>query len=73
MGIDHFKMRLRELMLEKGLTPRDIESKVGVSYTIIYKYLHKGYHCGLMADTLERLAESLDVSMDDLWRGKDDE
>ena len=69
MGIEHFKMRFKELMNEKGLKPKDIENDVGVSYAVIYRYLREGYYCGLRADTLERIADVFGVSMDDLWRG----
>lgn len=70
MGIDNFKIKLKNIMLKKRLNARDLAAKSGLSYVVIYRYMRENYYGGLSAESLERIAGVLEVTMDELWRDK---
>lgn len=70
MGIDEFKLNLRRFMKEKNLNAEQLSKISGVCSYSVHSYLRENTYRGLQAYTLERLAEALGVTMDELWGRK---
>jgi len=69
MALEQFKRNLRRIISERGTSPRELTAKTGIDYAQIYIYMNPNKNTSPNATTLERLADALGVTMDELYRG----
>lgn len=62
------RLRLREILRERGLTGYALSKYTGLSLNTIYRLMHKEGRLGLIhADTLERLCGALRITPTELF------
>lgn len=69
MSVPQFKRNLRKLIQRNGMTVLELSEKSDTLHVQIYNYLNPKKYVIPNATTLERLADALGVTMDDLYRG----
>lgn len=69
MSIPQFKRNLRKLIQRNGMTVLELSEKSDTLHAQIYNYLNPNKYVSPNATTLERLADALGVTMDELYRG----
>ena len=69
MSMDQFKHNIRKVMARKGVSAKELALRTNISVVSVYAYLSTKNNCGLNASTLELIADALDVTMDELYRG----
>jgi len=69
MSILQFKRNLRKLIQRNGMTVLELAEKSDTLHVQIYNYLNPKKYVSPNATTLERLANALGVTMDELYRG----
>lgn len=69
MSIPQFKRNLRKLIQRNGMTVLELSEKSDTLHAQIYNYLNPSKYVSPNATTLERLADALGVTMDELYRG----
>lgn len=63
-----FRIRIKELCKEKGITQKDLAGKLGVTDISLNKTLRGEYP---QLQTLEKIAEALEVEIVDLFERKE--
>ena len=69
MSVPQFKRNLRKLIQRNGMTVLELSKKSDTLHAQIYNYLSPNKYVSPNATTLERLADALGVTMDELYRG----
>lgn len=69
MSIEQFRRNLRNALRKKRMKVSELSDKSGVSRVQIYNMMNGNVKYGITAYTLEKIADALNVTMDELYRG----
>lgn len=72
MSTDIFKQNLNKVVQEKKITQRQLSEIVGISPAAICQILNYNNKRSVSADTLEKIANAVGCTMDELYRGKNE-
>jgi len=70
MGVEQFKNNINTIIRKKGLTRKYVAAKCGTSEAELSIIMNLKNSRGVNAVMLEKLADALDVTMDELFRGE---
>ncbi|MBR4590435.1 MAG: helix-turn-helix transcriptional regulator [Bacteroidaceae bacterium] len=69
MPIENFRKNLKTALKKKRMKVSELSRKSGVSNVQIYNMMNGNVKYGITAYTLEKIADALGMTMDELYKG----
>ena len=72
MSTDIFKQNLNRIVQEQKITQRQLSTIIGISPAAVCQILSYDNNRSVSANTLEKIANAVGCTMDELYRGKNE-